>query len=157
MRQLCHECAASRRPLSRRGFTLIEALATIVVLMVALPVIVQAFTAADHVAIRARQRAEATAIAQSAMEQIIAEQTWQNAPISGSEQHRDTVYQWSATVQEWPDAINQSTQVTNVQELDVTVNWNFENRPDQIVLSSLVWVPGSTITSSGTPVGEQTP
>jgi len=138
---------------ARRGFTLIEALATIVVLVVALPVIIDAFTTADKVAIRARQRAEATAIAQSEMEEVIAEQTWQNAPITGVEKRRELEYTWNASVQDWADASTQSTQVANVEELDVTVQWMFENQQQQILLSSIIYQPDNTITSQGTAVG----
>ena len=140
----------------RRGFTLIEALATIVVLVVSLPVIIDAFTTADRVAIRARQRAEATAIGQSVMEQVIAEQTWQNSPLSGAEKHREMEYTWNASVQNWADAASQSSQVvpvSNVQELDVTVEWMFENQQQQLLLSSLIYQPNNTMTSQGTAVG----
>lgn len=145
-----------RAPRHRPGFTLIEVLTTIVVLVVALPVIVQGFHAASRVAIRARQRATATTMAQTEMEDVIAEQSWYNLPMSGDEKHVGTVYTWNAVTQDWPDGDSQNTDegaLTNVQELDVTVSWIFEGQQQQIVLSSIIYLPANTITSTGTPVG----
>ena len=136
----------------RHGFTLIEALVTIVVLVVMLPVIVQGFNLASKAAIHTRQRAEATAFARSTMDMLVSTGDWQNGNFTDEETHRATTYEVEATLNNWEEADNQ--QLVDLQRLDVTVRWTFEYQPEEITLSTVVYLPNVTSTTSAPGGGE---
>jgi prepilin-type N-terminal cleavage/methylation domain-containing protein len=132
----------------RRGFTLVEVLCTLTVLLVLLPVTMQGISLAARVASITRQKAEATALAQSVMDELIATQASQNEPMDGEESHRAISYKWHAAFSQWDNG--DFVQDTTVQQLDVTVQWQFQNNPQEITLSTLIYIPDPTLTETTT-------
>jgi type II secretion system protein I len=136
------------------GFTLIEVLAAIGVLIIVLPTIMSAFSLAGDLAGLTRQRAQATAVAHSVMDEQLATNVWLNGTSSGDEQVGSTTYHWETILDNYPDADNQN--VLNVEQLEVRVTWNRRGSEREIVLSTLVYNnPNLTQTSTsmigGTP------
>ncbi len=129
---------------SAGGFTLIEALAAIAVMMIMIPVLLQGFAIADEIALTTEQTADATALAQSTLEELIATQDWQGGAVSGEVKINATDFQWDA-------ALNNFDAEQNVQTLTLTVHWQRRNQPRSVALVTLVYIPGSTISTTASP------
>jgi type II secretory pathway pseudopilin PulG len=125
------------------GFTLIEALATIAVMMIVIPVLLQGFALADGIALATQQTADATALAQSTMEELIATQNWQLGSTAGEETINATKYQWDAMLSAYETD-------QNVQTLTLTVYWERRGVPRSVALTTIVYLPGSTVSSTTT-------
>ena len=136
---------------SGRGFTLIEALAAIAVMTIVIPVILQGFTLADGIALTTQQTADATALAQSKMEELIATQDWQTGSMLGEEKINTTNFRWEGLLGNYEAE-------QNVQQLTVRVSWERRGVARTIELVSIVFIPGSTIsTESQGMTGNLTP
>ena len=128
------------------GFTLIEALAAIGVLMILIPVILQGFTLAGVVALTTRQTAEATALAQSKLDEIIATGDWQYGSTSGDVDIGPTRYQWVTELDQYETEVN-------VQTLTVTVNWVRRATLNKVALTTVVYTPQTPTTIPAGGVG----
>ena len=129
----------------RRGFTLIEALAAITVVIIVIPVLLEGFNLAGAIAISSRQTSDATALAQSQLEELIATQQWQAGAASGEEIIGNIPYNWVASTDVWDNE-------PNVQQLTVTVSWQpCRGKRSEIALTSLVYQSQSTIQTTATP------
>jgi Tfp pilus assembly protein PilV len=130
----------------RRGFSLIEALAAIGVMMVVIPVLLRGFGIAGAIATHARQRTDATALAQSKLDEIIATQSWLEGMTVGDEKVGVYTYHYEAAMDNWDSG------EVGIQRLTLTVTWDVgPSQTRNIQLTTLLWQPGSTIqtTSSG--------
>jgi general secretion pathway protein I len=129
-----------RRP--ARGFTLIEVLAAILILSIVVPSLMQAYTICGNIAALSRQRAEALAIAQSSLDEIVATQEWLNGTPGGEEKPGPTVYTWQSALTPWEEA--------NTQLLTVTVHWTSAGQPQEVKLDTIVYTPDETLTTTTT-------
>lgn len=138
--------ARSIRSGRRHGFTLIEVLATLLLIGIVLPVIMQGFSIATRVGSAAKRRTEAGALADAKLTELVATAQWQSGIMSGDFNPDWPAYQWSAQVQPWSDS--------GVDELDLTVTWTGRNgQPDSLTVSTLVYEgtsSDSTTTGTGT-------
>ncbi len=134
-----------REPLrARRGFTLIEVLATVALIAIVLPVVMRGVTIAMTSADAAKQRSEAVALAEAKLNELVSTQQWQTGNLSGDFGEDWSKYRWTADVQEW----DQSTGADNgVEQFNVHVTWTSRNTQREVVLSTLVYI--STASSSG--------
>lgn len=123
-----------------KGFTLIEALAAIAVMTIVIPVILQGFTLADGIALTTQQTADATALAQSKLEELVATQDWQTGSMLGDEQINTTKYRWEGLLSNYEAE-------QNVQQLTVRVSWERRGVARDVELVTIVFIPGSTIST----------
>src|SRR5882757_9568380 len=77
----------------RGGFTLVEVLATLLMLGIAMPAILGGFTAATAAVNSGRRQAEAASLAESQLNYLIATQSWQNTTSGSFDDKPD--YQWT--------------------------------------------------------------
>lgn len=132
-----------RRGKARRGLTLIEVLATMLLMVIVLPVIMHGISLATTAASTSRHRNEATTLAESKLSELLATGSWQSGNLAGDFNPDWPDYQWTAQVQNWTEP--------DVQELDVNVMWTARNEQQTLTLSALVYpyaAPGSTSTST---------
>jgi type II secretion system protein I len=130
----------------RGGFTLPEVLATLLLVAIVLPSVMQGISLATAAAGTARQRSEATALAESKLNELVATNQWQSGGLSGDfgEQWRE--YSWQAEVQSWVEP--------SARQLQVQVLWTARGRNYDVVLSTLVYsAPPVTSGASATPAG----
>ena len=118
----CHGLAA---------FTLAEVLAAITIIAIVLPVAMQGISIATGLASVTRQRAEAVALAQSKLNELVITGQWDTAAISGDFAPEHPDYRWEALASDWEEA--------NIRQLQITVAWTSRNSQRQVVLSTLVY------------------
>jgi len=124
----------------RRAFTLVEILATLVLVAIILPVAMSGISLALGVADQSRRHTEAASLAQTKMAEIIASQQWQTSSLAGDFAPDRPEYRWVAQVTDW--------QGTTVKQLDVQVLWNHGGTEQGVTLSTLVYTgTGTTGTS----------
>ena len=125
----------------KRGFTLIEVLATMVLLGILLPVTMHALSVSLAAASQSRHLTEAATLAQSKLNDLVTEGTW-NSTTSGdfSPDHPD--YRWNC------QSIGRDYGVCEVM---VTVMWQEKGQQRQMNLSTFVNNNGTdTLGASGT-------
>jgi prepilin-type N-terminal cleavage/methylation domain-containing protein len=124
----------------RGGFTLIEVLATLLLMTIALPVIMQGISVATSAGSLAKRRVEAASMTQSKLNEIIATGQWQSSQLSGDFGTDWPDYTWSAQVNDF-DGVN--------KQIDVTVSWiGRGGEQESMTVSTLVY-PNNPITSTG--------
>ena len=126
----------TRRLTKRTGsaFTLIEVLATLVLVGIVLPVVVDGILLVLATAGNAIDRTEAASLTQNLMSEIVASGDYQDVESSGRFGTHGPQYSWSAQWNEW-DA-------PSVKQLTVTVRWQRRNRERDVTLSTLVYIGG---------------
>jgi prepilin-type N-terminal cleavage/methylation domain-containing protein len=115
-----------------RGFTLVEVLATMTLMGIALPVLMNGISVASHCADVARHRSEAAALAESQLTEIVATGNWQpGASASGDFSPDWPEYRWQSTVSDWTQ--------NGLEQIDLHVTWKGRDGDRDIVLSTLVY------------------
>jgi prepilin-type N-terminal cleavage/methylation domain-containing protein len=133
-----------RSAFPRTGFTLIECLATMLLMAIVLPVAVQGINTTLRSADSTRNRTEAAGLAQSKLSELIVggSPVWSAGGLSGDFGADWPTFKWNATVSSWVN----DTQNVGLQQLDVTVTWTARNQPQSLTVSGLVYtrpVPSS--------------
>jgi prepilin-type N-terminal cleavage/methylation domain-containing protein len=121
---------------NRRGFTLIEVLATLMLLALVLPALMQGLTLAGSLADQTRHRTDAAGLAESKLNEILSDNTWQQGNLSGDFGTDWPQYRWEETTTAWP----QDTTGQGLQEIDVTVLWTSLGREHSVTVSSMDYV-----------------
>jgi len=116
------------------GFTLIEVLATLVFAAIILPVVLRGISLATTAASDARRRAEATALAQNRLAELIATGEWQAPGLTGDFGQEWPEYQWAAEVTNWEG--------TSLRQVQVRVTWWARGQEHAIALTTLVYAGG---------------
>ncbi len=135
-----------------KGFTLIEVLATLMLMAIVLPAVMRGATLATAAASTARRRTEAAGLAEAKLGELVAAQQFQGNSLSGDFGADWPDYKWEASVQSW----SRNASVTGLQQVDVRVLWTARGRPESIVLSTLAYT-GSTQTTQTTQSTPSTP
>ena len=115
----------------RRGFTIVELLATIALVGIVLPVVVHGVVLCLDTAGFATGQAEAAALAQSKMAELVATGQWYDAEMEGDFGEDYPDYRWLALVGDWDDS--------RLSQLDVVVTWTRREQEHAAVLSTLIY------------------
>ncbi len=130
-----------RRRLARGGFTLIECLATMLLMAIVLPVVDQGIATVTSSASVTKRRTEAAGLAESKLSELISTGNWQGgASMKGDFGSDWPDYTWQANLLNWTDG----SQNITMQQLDVVVNWTARNQPQSITVSGLVYARTTT-------------
>jgi prepilin-type N-terminal cleavage/methylation domain-containing protein len=129
----------------RNAFTLIEVLATLLLIAIVLPCIMHGYTLSTLAATISRHRTEAGALAESKLNELIGTNQWQTAQ-QGDFNPDWPDYTWSSEVNPWGQG--QGVQGANVvQQLDVHVTWKLATGDQTVTVSSLVYQSANATTS----------
>jgi prepilin-type N-terminal cleavage/methylation domain-containing protein len=129
------------RVFPKQGFTLIEVLVTLLLIGIVLPAMMHGVTLAMSAADAARHRNDATQLARSQLTQLVAGSQWSNSNnLSGDFSPDWPGYQWKATVQPW----DQDTSGMSIQQIDLTITWQDNGRPQSLTLTTLAYQRGQT-------------
>lgn len=128
----------------RRGFTLIEVLATMLLMAIVLPAVMQGIALSTKAASVARRRTEAAGLAESKMNEIVVNHLWLQGVNAGDFGTDWPDYKWQLTQQAWaPD-----TSTASLQELDLTVTWTTNGREESVKTTTLAYVKPQITSSS---------
>ena len=134
-----------RRFQPRRAFTLVEVIATLVLVSIVLPVAMKGVSLCSNTASTARRRAEAGALAESKLGELVATGQWQNGITAGDFGADWPDYQWKADVQLWsPTQAADNGNRNVINELDVHVTWRSRTGDQTLTLGTLVYTSGGT-------------
>jgi prepilin-type N-terminal cleavage/methylation domain-containing protein len=125
---------------SRRGFTLIEVLATMVMLGIVLPVAMRGVSIALATASSARHRAEAAELASAQLDELVATGEWSATAPSGDFGSDYPGYTWTVQMQ---------SRDYGVTEILLTVTWQERGQPRTLNLATMV----SDVNTTGQQVG----
>ncbi len=127
----------------RRGFTLIEALAALLLVGIVMPIAMQAMSLTLRLAGTAARTNTAVMLAESTMHELLARQTWDSTELEGTFDDVDfgecdpagariasSPYRWQATLVDWIDS--------SLSELTVRVTWMARGREHEVTLTTLV-------------------
>jgi len=117
----------------------------ILILSLVMPALMKAYTICGDIAGLSRQRAEALAVAQSVMDELIATAEWQGGTPSGEEKPGPTTYTWTSSLSDYDEA--------NTHLLTVIVNWQHSGQIQEVRLDTVVYVPDTTTTTTTTGMG----
>ena len=126
-----HRGLAGQRESGRRGFTIVELLATLVLVGIVLPVVVHGVLLCLETAAFATQQAEAAALARSKLAELVATGQWYESEMEGDFGEDRPEYRWGAIVGEWED--------TRLSEMAVFVTWTRRGQEHSVALSTLVY------------------
>jgi prepilin-type N-terminal cleavage/methylation domain-containing protein len=125
--------------MNRRGFTFIEVLATMSLLAIALPTVMEGVTLSLSAGGQAKQQAQASSLAYGKMTEIISQSQWEQTNMSGDFGTDYPDFRWTAQVADWDGS--------TVQQLDVTVSWRQPQSSRQkgrgVTISTLIYTGGS--------------
>ena len=127
----------------RRAFTLIEVLATLLLIAIVMPAVMQGVSIALATAGSARQRTEAAAVAQAQLATLLATGQWNGGILAGDILSNGATYHWQATVQTWP----LDTTTVGLMQLDMVVSWAGHNGRQSITLSTITYERNNSTTS----------
>ena len=117
-----------RHDSSRDGFTLVEVLATLVLLAIVLPVVMRGAQLALRSANTARHLAEASALAETKLNDMLLSGEWNQSAASGDFGAEYPGYQWTCETQ---------TRDYGVVEIFLTVTWQEGGRPNRLSLATM--------------------
>ena len=129
----------------RRAFTLVEVLAAMLLVSIALPVAMKGVSTCSNAALAARRRAEAGALAESKLSELIVTGVWQNGVLAGDCGADWPDYHWTADTQTWtPTQAVDNGNGNTISELDVHVTWIGHHGEESVTLGTLVYASGSS-------------
>jgi prepilin-type N-terminal cleavage/methylation domain-containing protein len=137
---------SSRRRSRRRraGFTLVEVLATMVMLGIVLPVAMRGVSIALATASSARHRAEAAELASAKLDELVTTGEWSASAPSGDFGTDYPGYTWT---------IQMASRDYGVTEILLTVTWQERGQPRTLNLATMV----SDVNTAGQQTGMNTP
>lgn len=119
-----------------RGFTLVEALASLMLIAVVLPLVIQGVSTSARSAADYDRRATAMMLAQSQLEEAILAEAWTFGDTEGifDEAHGQEaeLYAWTLTTTDWGEGLD-------YQELTLTVSWNSGGEDQSVRLKTVVY------------------
>jgi prepilin-type N-terminal cleavage/methylation domain-containing protein len=137
----------TRRRRSQHGFTLVEVLATLVLLGIVVPVAMRGVSVALAAAQTAKRDAEAASLAQSKLNEMLIDGTWQTSGSSGDFAPEHPEYHWTC---------ENAGRNYGTNEVAIHVTWTQRGQERTLSLSTLVYPNAYTSSSAGTGTGTAT-
>jgi type II secretion system protein I len=114
----------------RRGFTLVEVLAALLMMAIVIPVAMEALSVSSRVGVLGQRKAAAMRVAERLLSELIVEGQTQQATSSGTLVEGDLTYPWTSRVENWPEDA--------LQQLTVTVQFSVQGGLFDVSASTLV-------------------
>ena len=113
---------------TRRGFTLVEVLATLVLLGIILPIAMRGVSMAMAAAAHAKRTAEATTLAEAKLNELVADGTWASGSLSGDFAPLQPEYQWACLTQ---------PRDYGLTEVAIRVTWTDRGQVREMIVATL--------------------
>jgi prepilin-type N-terminal cleavage/methylation domain-containing protein len=121
---------------SRRGFTLAEVLAALLMMAIIIPVAMEGMSVSSRIGVLGQRKAAAMRVAERMLNELIVESQTQQASTSGTALEGETAYPWSMKSQSWPEDA--------MVELIVTVTFTVQGNDYDVSASTLIAAASST-------------
>lgn len=118
--------------LRARGFTLIEMLATFVLIILIIPAVMKGLSIATKVSSDSVSKSDAISLAENKLSEILLEEEWQSSNQSGDFGEMYPDYEWKMTSADWTEP--------SLKQVTVKVSWYWRGREKDVELSTLVYV-----------------
>jgi len=115
----------------RGAFTLVEVLASMVLVAIILPAAMKGISLVAGLAVSAKQRAEAVSLGELKLAELLATGEWEDGDSSGDFSPDMPDYRWSAEVREWQD--------TTLLEIELNVQWTRRGDERSVALTTLAY------------------
>jgi prepilin-type N-terminal cleavage/methylation domain-containing protein len=126
---------------ARRAFTLVEVLASLMLIALVVPVAMEAMSVASRAGELGRRKAAAVRVGERVLGQLLAEGQLASGNSSGVAQEGPFEYPWAVRVENWPeDALQQAT---------VTVTFSVRGATQEIALATLLPATGIAENATG--------
>jgi prepilin-type N-terminal cleavage/methylation domain-containing protein len=126
---------------ARRAFTLVEVLASLMLIALVVPVAMEALSVASRAGELGRRKAAAVRVGERVLGQLLAEGQLASGNSSGVAQEGPFEYPWAVRVENWPeDALQQAT---------VTVTFSVRGATQEIALATLLPATGTAENATG--------
>ena len=112
----------------RHGFTLVEVLATLVLLGIVLPIAMRGVSTAMQAASKAKRTAEATSLAETKLNELVADGTWASGSQSGDFAPEQPEYQWACLT---------AVRDYGLTEVAVRVTWMDRGQVREMIVATL--------------------
>lgn len=121
---------------SEKGFTLIEILATFVLIAIILPVAMQGISLSTRMASDSKRKIEAAALAEKKLTEIIVSAEWKNGDESGNFGDEYPEFTWRYEVNEWETE-------ELIRQVGLYVEWTASNKTHSVIVTTLVYLSES--------------
>jgi type II secretory pathway pseudopilin PulG len=131
-----------------RGFTLVEALAAIAIMMIVIPVLMQGFMLASTIAENTRQTVDATTLAQSHLDELLYEMSALQSidGVSAQDIVNNTMYNTTSEQDQYENELDSD-------EIVVTTAWLSKGTIHSVKLTTLVYIPENQTQTTAQTVG----
>jgi prepilin-type N-terminal cleavage/methylation domain-containing protein len=138
----CHSRQADIAGPGRRGFTLVEVLASLLLMAIIIPVAMQGMSIASRAGLVSQRKAAAMRVAERVMDEMIATNQLAQNSTSGSQTDGDTTYAWTTAAESWP--------TDTMTQLTVRVTFTVQGH-DYEVAASTLFDPATTGANATSP------
>lgn len=129
----CLKKGAYRRSSSYKGFTLVEILATFVLIAIIVPVAMKGISLSTRMGSQAKRQIEAGTLAETKLTDFLLSGDWINGDQSGEFTDDKADYRWSLELEDWEKE-------ESMQQLDLNVEWtDASGKTHSVVLTTLVY------------------
>ena len=116
-----------------KGFTLVEVMATVVLIAIVIPVAMRGISMGTRMASHSKRQIEATCLAKAKIAEMVASRGWESGAHSGDFGREWPDYAWSVELTNWS--------VASVYQLAVRVSWRSSGslQSQFVTLTTLVY------------------
>ena len=126
---------------SRRAFTLVEVLASLMLIALVVPVAMEAMAVASRAGELGQRKAAGVRVGERVLGELLVEGQLAAGASSGVAQEGPFEYPWSARVENWPEDA--------LQQLTVTVTFSVRGTAQEIALATLLPATGTAENATG--------
>lgn len=134
-------CLAARR---RRGFTLLEVLATLMVIGIVMPIAMKGISLGVSAASLSKRSVEAAMLAETKLNELAVVGPWSMGSMSGEFGSDWPDYRWNSVI---------TTRETDLMEISVNVTWPWRGGERSVGVSTMVYVGAASGTDTSSSQG----
>lgn len=119
--------------ISKRGFTLIEIMATFVLIAIILPVAMEGIAMSTRMSSESRRKTEAGTLAEKKLTEILVAEEWSDGDQNGDFGDEYPGFTWRLEVNKWEKK-------ELMRQIDLYVEWTVSKKIHSVVVTTLVYL-----------------
>ena len=117
---------------SRAGFTLVELLATFVLIAIIIPVAMRGISISTRIAGHSKKQIEAVSLAETKLTEFLITEDWLDGDQSGDFGEDWPEYRWNLVIEDWEEE-------ETTQQLVLSVEWSESGLGRSVTLTTIVY------------------